>query len=141
MKHPLLLIAPLSVLALAACNKSETLATDETKTAEAAPADAAPLPPAITSEATYRCADSTVLYVDYFGKNESADIRVGSETGPAVHVAAAAAPTPAAGAAPAADAAKPAGPMLSADGKTKLSINGKNINVQLADKGAQTCKS
>lgn len=140
MKHPLLLIAPLSVLALAACNKSETPAADETKTAEAAPAAPAALPPAITSEATYRCADSTVLYVDYFGKNEAADIRVGSETGPVTHVAAAPAAAPAAGAAPAADAA-PVGPLKSEDGKTMLTLNGKNINIKLGDRGAQTCKS
>lgn len=141
MKHPLILLAPLSMLALAACNKSETPAADDTKTAEAAPAAPAELPLSITSEATYRCADSTVLYVDFLGKNEAADIRVGSETGPAVRVAAAKAEAPAAGAAPAPEAAAPAGPMKSEDGKTSLSGTGKQINVKLADKGAQTCKS
>lgn len=140
MKHPLILIAPLSMLALAACNKSETPAADDTKTAEAAPAAPVDLPPSITSEATYRCADSTVLYVDFLGKNEAADIRVGSETATAVRVTAPKAEAPAADAAPAPEAA-PTGPLKSEDGKTTLSINGKNINVKLADKGAQTCKS
>lgn len=138
MKHPLLLIAPLSMLALAACNKSETPAADEAKTAEAAPAANVELPPAITSEGTYRCADSTVLYVDFLGKNEAADIRVGSDTGTPIRVTATKTETPAA-AAP--DAAAPAGPMKSADGQTSLSGSGKQINVKLADKGAQTCKS
>ncbi len=131
------------MLALAACNKSETPVVDDTKTVESAtPVE---LPPSITSEATYRCADSTVLYVDFFGNKDAADIRVGSETAPAVRVAAAKAEAPAAGAAPAAtpapEAAAPAGPLKSEDGTTTLSVNGKNINVKLADKGAQTCKS
>ena len=43
-------------------------------------------------------------------------------------------------AAPAADAAKPAGPLKSADGETILSGSGKQINLQLAGKGAQNCK-
>lgn len=144
MKKNLLLIAPLSMLALAACNKSETTdapaGDDAMKTAEtAAPAA---LPPSITSSATYRCGDNTILYVDFLGKNEAADIRVGDKTATAVRVSAApaAAPADAAAPAPAADAAA-AGPMKSADGKTVLTGSGKQINVKLADKGAQTCKS
>ena len=50
--------------------------------------------------------------------------------------------------APAADAtaaptteAAPTGPMKSADGENSLSGEGKQINVKLAGKGAQTCKS
>jgi hypothetical protein len=49
---------------------------------------------------------------------------------------------PAEGAAPAADGeAAPTGPMKSADGTATLTGSGKQINVKLADKGAQTCKS
>ena len=143
MKKTLLLIAPLSMLALAACNKSETTATpegdDATKTAEtAAPA---PLPPSITSSATYRCADNTILYVDFLGKNEAADVRVGDKTAAAVRVSAAAPAAPAADAAAPAAADAPAGPLKSADGKTIVTGSGKQINVKLADKGAQTCKA
>jgi hypothetical protein len=134
MKKTLLFIAPLSMLALAACNKSETPATDAeaeaAKTAEAAaPVE---MPPAITASKTYRCADNTILHVDYLGANVSADIRVGEKTAAAVRVNA---PKAEAGATEA-----PAGPMKSEDGKTSLSMNGTNVNVKLADKGAQTCK-
>jgi hypothetical protein len=134
----------LSMLALAACNKSETPAADGSADTAAATA-AAPvvLPPAITASGTYRCGDNTILYVDFLGKNEAADIRVGDKAAVAVRVTAPAPEAPVAGAAPAAPAAdaKPAGPMKSADGKTSLSGTGKQINVKLADKGAQTCKS
>lgn len=127
------------MLALAACNKSETPATSEADTAAttAAPVE---LPPAITASGTYRCADNTILYVDFLGKNEAADIRVGDKSATAVRVTAPVAEAPAAGVAPAAEAA-PTGPMKSADGESSLSGEGKQINVKLAGKGAQTCKS
>jgi hypothetical protein len=144
MKKTLLILAPLSMLALAACNKSETPAADGTAdTAAATPAAPVVLPPAITASGTYRCGDNTILYVDFLGKNEAADIRVGDKAAAAVRVTAPMPEAPVAGAAPAAPAAdaKPAGPMKSADGKTSLSGTGKQINVKLADKGAQTCKS
>jgi hypothetical protein len=144
MKKTLLILAPLSMLALAACNKSETPAADGTAdTAAATPAAPVVLPPAITASGTYRCGDNTILYVDFLGKNEAADIRVGDKAAVAVRVTAPAPEAPVAGAAPSAPAAdaKPAGPMKSADGKTSLSGTGKQINVKLADKGAQTCKS
>jgi hypothetical protein len=140
MKKTLLLIAPLSMLALAACNKSETPAAeaDAAKTAEVPPP--MELPPAITASGTYRCGDNTILYVDFLGANEAADIRVGNKAAAAIRVTAPKPEAPADGAAPAPDA-KPAGPMKSADGKSSLSGSGKQINVNIADKGAQTCKS
>jgi hypothetical protein len=141
MKKTLLFIAPLSMLALAACNKSETPAADAdaAKTAEAAAPVA--MPPAITASGVYRCADNTILYVDFLGANEAADIRVGDKAAPAVRVAGekkvAAAPADAPADAP----AKPAGALKSEDGKTMLTGSGQSINVKLADKGGQTCKS
>jgi hypothetical protein len=141
MKKTLILIAPLSMLALAACNKSETPAADaEAEAAKAAAAAPVPLPPAITASGTYRCGDNTILYVDFLGANEAADIRVGDKAAAAIRVTAPKAEAPAAGAAPAAEA-KPAGPMKSADGKSSLSGSGQQINVNIAEKGAQTCKS
>jgi hypothetical protein len=144
MKKTLLILAPLSMLALAACNKTETPAEGEAG-AKGTAATAAPveMPPAITATGTYRCADSTVLFVDFLGANEAADIRVGDKTATAVRVTAAAPAAPAAGSAPAAPAAEvaPAGPLKSADGESSLSGSGKQINVKLAGKGAQTCKS
>ncbi len=143
MKKTLLILAPLSMLALAACNKSETPKEGEAGT-ETAAATTAPveMPPAITASGTYRCADNTILYVDFLGKNEAADIRVGEKSATAVRVTAPVAEAPAADAtaAPATDAA-PTGPMKSADGENSLSGEGKQINVKLAGKGAQTCKS
>ena len=141
MKKPLLFLAPLSMLALAACNKSETPAEGEAG-AEGTAATAAPIemPPAITATGTYRCADSTILYVDFLGANEAADIRVGDKTALAVRVTAPKAAAPAEGAAAPVEAA-PAGPLTSADGESSLSGSGKQINVKLAGKGAQTCKS
>lgn len=138
----LLLLAPLSMFALAACNSTETPTTAETA-AEAAAAAAAEieLPPAITAEGTYRCADNTILYVDFLGKNEAADIRVGDKTALAVRVTAPKAETPAADATAATVQAAPAGPLTSADGESSLTGSGKQINVTLAGKGAQTCKS
>ncbi len=144
MKKNLLLLAPLSMLALAACNKTETPAEGEAGAEGTSATTAAPIemPPAITATGTYRCADNTILYVDFLGKNEAADIRVGDKAATAVRVTAPAAEAPAAGEvpAPAADAA-PAGPLKSADGESSLSGSGAQINVKLAGKGAQTCKS
>ncbi len=141
MKKSFILLAPLSMLALAACNKSETPAADETAVTDTAAAPVE-LPPAITATGTYRCADNTILYVDFLGKNEAADIRVGEKSATAVRVTAPVAEAPASDAAAgsATDAA-PAGPMKSADGENSLSGEGKQINVKLAGKGAQTCKS
>lgn len=139
MNKTLLILAPLSMLALAACNKTETPAEGDAATAAASTAPIE-MPPAITASGTYRCADNTILYVDFLGKNEAADIRVGDKAATAVRVTAPAPEAPAAGAAPAADAA-PTGPLKSADGESSLSGEGKQINVKLVGKGAQTCKS
>ncbi len=144
MKKNLLILAPVVMLALAACNKTETPAEGETATVEA-PAAPVELPPSITSSATYRCADNTILYVDFLGANVAADIRVGDKTATATRVmqAVVAAPVADPAAAPAAPAAEavPTGPLKSADGENSLSGSGKQINVKLAGKGAQTCKS
>jgi hypothetical protein len=144
MQKSLFLIAPLSMLALAACNNNETPAadTEAAKTAEAPAAAPVEMPPPITAQKTYRCADNTIVHVDFLGANEAADIRVGDKTAAAVRVAAEKPAAPADGAAaPAAEAeAKPAGPLKSVDGETMLSGSGSQINLKLAGKGAQTCK-
>jgi hypothetical protein len=114
MNKKLLLIAPLSMLALAACSKSETPAADAdaTKTADASAAPVK-MPPPITAQETYRCADNTIVHIDFLGANEAADIRVGDKTAAAIRVSpeVEAAAAPADATAPAADAAKPAGPL------------------------------
>ena len=147
MKKTLLILAPVAMLALAACNKTETPAEGEANAgADATKEAAAPMamPPSITASGVYRCADSTVLHVDFLGANEAADIRVGDKTATAIRVSAPAPAAPAADAAPAAAPAAeaaPAGPLKSADGEAMLSGSGKSINVKLPGKGAQSCKS
>ena len=143
MNKKLLLIAPLSMLALAACSKSDTPAADAdaTKTADASAAPVK-MPPPITAQETYRCADNTIVHIDFLGANEAADIRVGDKTAVAIRVSpeVEAAAAPADATAPAADEAKPAGPLKSVDGETVLTGSGQQINLKLAGKGAQNCK-
>ncbi len=144
MTKNLLILAPVAMLALAACNKTETPKVEDAVTT-ATPAAPIEMPPPITSSGVFRCGDSTVLYVDFLGANAAADIRVGSKTATATRVTAPKAEAPIAdpaapAATPAAAPAKPQGPMKSADGETSLSGSGKSINVKLAGKGAQTCK-
>jgi hypothetical protein len=143
MTKTLLILAPLSMLALAACNKTDTPAEGEADTAATTAAAPIELPPAITATGTYRCADNTILYVDFLGKNEAADIRVGDKSALAIRVTAPVAEAPAADTPtpPAVPDAAPAVLMKSADGESSLSGSGAQINVKLAGKGAQTCKS
>ncbi len=139
MKKSLLMITPVAMLALAACNNTETPAESDAAGADTAEAPAEPveMPPSITSKGTYRCADNTILYVEFFGENESASIRVGEETAEAIRVKPEAAEAPAEGTE---EVAKPTGPMKSEDGETMLTGSGDQINVRLAGKGAQSCK-
>ena len=100
------------------------------------------MPPPITAQETYRCADNTIVHIDFLGANEAADIRVGDKTAVAIRVSpeVEAAAAPADATAPAADEAKPAGPLKSVDGETVLTGSGQQINLKLAGKGAQNCK-
>ena len=142
MTKKLIFLAPLSMLALAACNSSETPPTAETA-AETAAVSAAEIemPPAITATGTYRCGDNTILYVDFLGQNEAADIRIGDKTALAIRVTAPKAEAPVADATATSVEVDPAAPLASADGENSLTGSGKQINVKLAGKGAQTCKS
>lgn len=149
MKKPLLKIAPIAMLALAACNNSET--PTEGEDAEAAEvAEVVELPPAIVKSDAYRCADGTILYVDFYGregadgKKLAASIHVGDKNSPAVRVEAPKAEAVEEGEAidgASDEAAAPDGPMKSADGETTLAGDGGSINVKLSGKGAQSCKA
>lgn len=135
MKKIVYTLAPLAVIALAACGPTrEQQAADAEAKAEAE-AEAAPIdmPPAITSSSTYRCADSTVLYVDFYAESKGALIRAGDKTSTPVRVSA---PKPAEG-----EQAAPAGKFASDDGETTLAGSGAKISVKLPGKGEQTCKS
>ena len=140
MKKSIMILAPVAMLALAACNKSETPAEGEGEAVTAEPEAPMEMPPAITASTTYRCGDNTILYVDFLGENVAADIRVGEKMATAIRVNAPKAEVPAEGEASEA-AAAPTGPMKSEDGEASLSGSGKQINVKLPGKGAQTCKS
>jgi hypothetical protein len=134
MKKIFLILTPLSMLAVSACDQAETSATREGSTADTvASAAQMEMPPSITATGIYRCADNTILYIDFLGKNEAADIRIGDKVATAIRVTAPVVT-------PAADPVS-AGSMKSADGENSLSGEGKQIDVKLAGKAAQTCKS
>lgn len=133
MKKTLSLITPVLMLAIAACGPSrEEQAAEAEKAKAAEQAEAAKnLPPvlAITEQGTYRCADNTIVKVDFLGAKEAASITVGTDTPVRVD-----APKDAEGKI-VADRA-----MKSADGATVLAGGGDAINLTLAGKGAQSCK-
>jgi hypothetical protein len=80
-----LAIAP--VLMLAACNSKPTtinqIDSDDMKTAVA---NAAPvtLPPAISATKSFRCADNSVVFVDFYSDNQSAGIHLKKDSPPSV---------------------------------------------------------
>jgi hypothetical protein len=71
-------LALLPFLALAACNSKPTViqAQDDSDDMKTAVANAAPvtLPPSILATKTFRCADNSVVTVDFYGDNASAAI-------------------------------------------------------------------
>ena len=73
-----LIAAAATLLALAACNKTPTEVTSVTPDPMAAVlANKAPveLPPAITSEETFRCKDNSLVFVAFFQGNKQALVR------------------------------------------------------------------
>ena len=133
MKKTLLLIAPVLMLSITACGPTrEEQAAEAAKAEEAERAESLKdLPPAltITEQGTYKCADNTVVKVEFLGEKEAASIVVGSDAPIRVD-----APKGADGKI-VADRA-----MKSADGATVLAGSGDSINLTLAGKGAQSCK-
>lgn len=143
------------MLALAACNNSETPADSEIADVEQTTELAEPveMPAPIVHSDVYRCADSSILYVDFFGRDgadgvkTAAAIRVGDKTADAIRVEAGEAVAQTLPEGEAVDGASDTeatvadGPMKSADGEATLSGDGSSINVKLPNKGAQTCKA
>jgi hypothetical protein len=71
-------LAVLPLLALAACNSKPTaIHPDDGDDMKTAVANAAPvsLPPAIAATKSFRCADNSVLSVDFYADNASATLR------------------------------------------------------------------
>lgn len=73
----------LAAAALAGCHKQTIVAgdanTDDTNVAVNAPVA---LPPSIVSSKIYRCADDTVVSVDYLSDNKTANLHVGKDVTP-----------------------------------------------------------
>lgn len=121
-----LALASLAALTLSACQKNGTAdqnATDNSMTAAntAAPVE---LPPAIKQSATLRCADNSVIYIDFYSDNKSASVRK-EQTGQATRVTASDETTP----------------MTSTDGGTIVKGHQPPVTVTLPGKSAQLCKA
>jgi hypothetical protein len=126
MRHTLLL--PLSLLSLAtlsACNQAKPEGFNETigDPMETELANAAPvaLPPALKASKTYRCKDNSLVYIDFFADDLTANIRAEKEGAPVKLTA------PEKGKAFAADG-------YSVDG------SGATVQVSMPGKGSQSCK-
>ena len=80
----------ISALALVAC-KQETIVAGERpdpmadELANAAPVE---LPPAIAASKTYRCKDNSLIYIDWFNDNLTANLRLKSKTGTPINLTA-----------------------------------------------------
>jgi hypothetical protein len=125
MMSPLLRAAPLAALALlAACNSEPTTIGGENSTENTAEAAPVKLPPALQASKTYRCKDNSVVYVDYFNDNLTANFKVNREDVPTPLVAPA------------------AGQPFTGEGITVSGTpTGKSAEITRPGKGAQTCDS
>jgi len=117
-----------AILFLSACSGSEQPAASPPSNDAAMAADApvtnqpVVLPPALIASRTYRCKDNSLVYVDFFGDNVSADLKT-EKTGPIIKLTAAA-PNEA----------------LSGGGFT-VSGNGTEVNITQPGKSSQSCKA
>jgi hypothetical protein len=126
---PLSSVASLAaILLLSACSGSEQAAapapSNDAAMAEEAPVSATPvvLPPSLIASRTYRCKDNSLLYVDFFGDNISADLKT-EKTGTAIKLT----------------SAEPNKP-LSGGGYT-VSGNSDQVQITQPGKAAQSCKA
>lgn len=99
MMHPLLRAAPLVALAaLAACNnKPTTITAGSTPDPTANQIAAAPpvkLPPALLATKTYRCKDNSLVYIDWFNDNTTANMHLKKKDAAPIHLTAEAAGQP-----------------------------------------------
>lgn len=118
--------AVVSLLALAACKPQPTtinqVDTDDMKTAVA---NAAPvtLPPAIAATKTFRCADNSVVFVDFYADDLSAGLKLKKDGAPTILKAPA------------------AGQTMVADGGYALAgkATDSSVKITLPGKAAQSC--
>ncbi len=127
MKNTSLIITSICTLALVACGPGRTEQAELDKAAAEAEKAAKPvaeLPPPITKNTIYRCRGGSVIYVDIFGDNESAQIRIDDEVSIPVRLA-----------------SSENGSFSSEDGNITLSGSGDKITATLPDKGSLACNS
>jgi len=127
MKNTSLIIASICTLALVACGPGRTEQAKIDKAAAEAEKAAKPvaeLPPPITSSTVYRCRGGSVLYVDIFGENESAQVRIDDKVSIPVRLT-----------------SVDGGPFTSEDGTVSLSGSGDKITATLPEKGSLACNS
>lgn len=127
MKNTSLIIASICTLALVACGPGRTEQAEIDKAAAEAEKAAKPvaeLPPPITKSAIYRCRGGSVLYVDIFGENESAQVRIDDKVSIPVRLT-----------------STDGGPFTSEDGSVSLSGSGDKITATLPEKGSLACNS
>lgn len=82
-RTPLLLLA--AAAALAGCNKqSHTIVAggDPSDNTDVATNGPVALPPSITAQKVYRCADNRVVYVDWLSDNKTANVRTDKDGNP-----------------------------------------------------------
>jgi hypothetical protein len=117
-----------AILLLSACSGSEQGASappsNDAAMAENAPVTNTPvvLPPALIASRTYRCKDNSLIYVDFFGDNVSADLKT-EKTGPITKLTAPAPSEPLTG------------------GGFTVSGNGTEVNITQPGKSSQSCKA
>lgn len=112
--------------AVAACDNSDhTIVADPIDDGFNAAEQNVVLPPAIKSSKTYRCADNTIVHIDWLADGRTATLRVG-DSGAPVSVASA-------------EAGKP---MSAADGTSiEGTAEASSARVTLPGKSAQSCKA
>jgi hypothetical protein len=128
---PLLRAAPFALpVALAACgSKTETAGSPAGEGAAEGSAEAnavapAPieLPPPVLASRTFRCKDNSVLHIDFYGGEKTADLRVKTDS-PVVKLT-----------------AEEAGKPLTGGGYS-VSGTGTQVNITQPGKGSQSCKA
>jgi outer membrane lipoprotein SlyB len=70
-----ILLTAVAAAALAGCNSQETITAGPDEGNQAAIPQNVTLPPTISATKIYRCADNTVVYVDWLSDNKTANVR------------------------------------------------------------------
>lgn len=127
MNKTLLISVSSALLALSACNSDKPEVIDRgpqdplgDQLNNAAPVE---LPPSVKVSKSYRCKDSSLVYVDFMSDDKTAMLRTEKE-----------------GAATKLIMAEPGKPFMAAGGYS-VTGNGDSITVEMPGKGSQSCKA